>query len=116
LGGADGAAHLRVRRIVGQSFTAGRNKALTDDVRARANELAQHFVDQGGGDWVSDFAVPLTAGTIAVMLGVEEARQADLARWSAAFVRIGNPSLSAGELEVESALMGNAACSWLTTL
>jgi cytochrome P450 len=52
----DGEIHAKWRRILGSYFAPGRIAKLVPDIRARAIELIDTFVDKGECDFVKDFA------------------------------------------------------------
>src|SRR5690242_2296523 len=61
--------HSRYRALVAPVFSAQRVVALQPQVAASARALAQTVAAQGGGDLVADYAMPLSARTLAAFTG-----------------------------------------------
>ena len=83
----DGDDHTRLRRLVAQAFTP---RAI-ERWRLRATELTEelldHFDDNGGGDALHDFALPLPATVISDMLGMPAGDLPKLRGWSHALAK-----------------------------
>ena len=83
----DGDDHTRLRRLVAQAFTP---RAI-EQWRLRATELTEelldHFDDNGGGDALHDFALPLPATVISDMLGMPAGDLPKLRGWSHALAK-----------------------------
>lgn len=83
----DGDDHTRLRRLVAQAFTP---RAI-EQWRIRATELTDDLLDRfeedGGGDALRDFALPLPATVISDMLGMPTADLAKLRGWSHAMAK-----------------------------
>jgi cytochrome P450 len=80
--------HTRLRALLNKAFTPHAVEAM----RPRIQELVDGFIDQvlprGGMDIIGDFAFPLPATVISLMLGVPPADIGQLKRWSDEFVII----------------------------
>lgn len=79
--------HSRLRRLVSKAFTMRR----VEDLRARAQEIADDLVDRvlAAGpptDLVDDFALPLPITVICELLGVPVEDRQDFRVWSDAFL------------------------------
>ena len=85
--GLDGDDHTRLRRLVAQAFTP---RAI-EQWRIRATELTEKlldsFAEQGGGDALHDFALPLPATVISDMLGIPPGDLDMLREWSHAMAK-----------------------------
>src|SRR5438105_6459563 len=78
--------HTRLRGLLNKAFTPHAVEAM----RPRVQQLVDGFIDrtlaQGGMDVIADFAFPLPATVIALMLGVPPEDISQLKRWSDEFV------------------------------
>jgi cytochrome P450 len=72
--------HVRLRRLVGKVFTAGRIQAL----RPRIEQISAGLLDRAGTefDLLHDYAVPLPAMVIGELLGIPEDDWPRLIAWS----------------------------------
>ncbi len=70
--------HTRYRQIVSPLFTRHRVETLRPGVHAISSNLLDNLLREGGGDLVSDFAIPLSVGTLALLIGIPET---DSPRW-----------------------------------
>jgi cytochrome P450 len=82
LGSADEPDHGRHRRVLRDSFVPTVIHRLEPQIRAIADELIDGFVADGECDFVPQFAAPLPALAIAVLLGVPPGERAEFGRWS----------------------------------
>ncbi|WP_102128238.1 cytochrome P450 [Deinococcus planocerae] len=88
--------HTRLRSLVSLAFTPRRVEALAGRIEALlARQLAQ--VGAGGFDLVADYAEPLPVTVIAELLGVPQEERPHLRPWSAAIVRLYEPTFTPGE-------------------
>ncbi len=76
--------HTRVRKLVGQAFTAHRVKQLEPEITEVVSRLLSRFVDKGRADGVLDFAVPMTIEIICAQLGIKDFDPEKVQRWSLA--------------------------------
>jgi cytochrome P450 len=70
--------HTRYRQLVGPVFSRHVVEELRPSVRRIAGDLLEGIVDAGGGDLVSEFAIPLSVGTLASFMHLPEE---DRSRW-----------------------------------
>lgn len=70
--------HTRYRQLVAPVFTRHRVEALKPGVQAIASGLFDRLLRSHDGDLVSDFAVPLSVGTLALFMSLP---QDDQTRW-----------------------------------
>lgn len=75
--------HTRLRRLVSKAFTPRTVERLAPVVERLADELAEAFVAEGGGDLVAAVAEPLPVAVIAEMLGIPPEDRSALRPWSA---------------------------------
>jgi cytochrome P450 len=64
--------HDRLRKLVSRAFTPRRLAALEAFVRTTVIRLLDRLVEQGGGDFVKELAMPLPMDVIFTLLGVPE--------------------------------------------
>lgn len=62
--------HTRYRQVISSAFTRHRVAEMKPAVQAVATALIDRLLDAGQGDLVSDFAVPLSVGTLAHFMGL----------------------------------------------
>ena len=70
--------HSRYRALVNPVFSSQRMDAMRPRVRTIATSLIDRLVEQGHGDLVADYAVPLSVDTLAEFTGLPKA---DSGRW-----------------------------------
>ncbi len=80
----DAPAHTRLRRLVTPTFTVRRIAEHREYVERIAGELIDDFGENP--DLVGDFAGPLAAKVLGVMLGIDPRDAEDVRRWSDMFV------------------------------
>lgn len=78
--------HMRQRRLVQGAFAGKRIAAAEVGVKALAESLIDAFESLDVVDMVPALSVALPVQVIAMMLGVDDARQADFKRWSDDFM------------------------------
>lgn len=66
----DGAAHVKLRKVVASAFIPKAIALVEDRVREVSQEIVSSFVASGGGEVVEDVSRPLTIATISGILGV----------------------------------------------
>ncbi|SEF37295.1 Cytochrome P450 [Amycolatopsis pretoriensis] len=74
--------HARLRRLVGQAFTARRVDGLAAGIRTAADALLDGLAGQPGADLVSTYAAPLPMTVICDLLGVPTADQGRFREWT----------------------------------
>jgi cytochrome P450 len=72
--------HHELRRMVSRAFTPRTVDALTPSIEAHAARLLDRLTP--ASDFITEFAHPLPIATLAALLGVSEAREADFVRWT----------------------------------
>jgi cytochrome P450 len=78
----EGEDHRRLRKLGNPAFSRALIERMVPDFQALANELIDAFADQGGCEFVSEFAEPYAARVLCKLIGMDEHRWQDLARWS----------------------------------
>jgi cytochrome P450 len=78
---ADPPTHDQLRKILHADFTPRRMRALEPVILARATELVESLVEQGGGDFVGAFARRLPFSITCDLFGVPVDDHALLERW-----------------------------------
>ncbi len=86
----DGADHRRMRDMWVPSFRAGAMKSLAPMVQAEADRLLRRLPDEGGIDFIADFAGPMPLRVLCNLFNLPEAMDEDIRRWSAALIRVGD--------------------------
>lgn len=84
--------HTRLRSLVGLAFTPRRVEGLQGRIEAILAGQLRGLGQGGPFDLVADYAEPLPVTIIAELLGVPEERRALLRPWSAAIVKLYEPS------------------------
>jgi cytochrome P450 len=62
--------HTRYRQLVSPVFTRHRVEEMRPGVQAIASSLLDNLLREGRGNLVSDFAIPLSVGTLALLIGI----------------------------------------------
>ena len=62
--------HTRIRSLVSRAFTPRRVEELRPAITAMVEPVLDRFAEQGGGDVVTDLAVPFPVAVISALLGV----------------------------------------------
>jgi cytochrome P450 len=78
----DPPVHTRLRGLTNQTFTPARIRDLEIDIDRIVMELIARIESQQGGDFISDFALPLPVTVIAEMLGVPHEDRDRFHTWS----------------------------------
>ena len=78
--------HARWRKLIDRTFTASRVRQMKDYIDQMVHELIDQWIDEGGCDFVSQFAVPLPCKVIADQLGVDRDNYWKLKEWSDAML------------------------------
>lgn len=102
--------HTRLRSLVGLAFTPRRVETLTGRIEAILAAQLAGLGSAGSFDLLADYAEPLPVTVIAELLGVPPEERALLRPWSAAIVRLYEPSYTAQEqAEAERAVLDFSA-------
>lgn len=102
--------HTRLRSLVGLAFTPRRVEALSGRIEALLDAQLAGLGSSGSFDLVADYAEPLPVTVIAELLGVPPEERGMLRPWSAAIVRLYEPSYTAQEqAEAERAVLDFSA-------
>ena len=102
--------HTRLRSLVGLAFTPRRVEGLGVRIEAILAEQLRGLGQRGAFDLVADYAEPLPVTVIAELLGVPPEARAMLRPWSAAIVRLYEPSVGpAQQAEAERAVLDFSA-------
>ncbi|MPY65895.1 cytochrome P450 [Deinococcus sp. SDU3-2] len=91
--------HTRLRSLVGLAFTPRRVEALGPRIEALLSRQLATLSGAGGFDLVSAYAEPLPVTVIAELLGVPESERHQLRPWSAAIVRLYEPTYTRADQE-----------------
>jgi len=78
--------HTQLRYLCAQAFSLGSVQALEPRVQAQVDALTVALKRQGGGDFVTDFAVQLPVTIISEMMGIAPADRPTLQSWIARIV------------------------------
>lgn len=87
----DPPVHTAYRSLVSSAFTPRAVAHLETKIRETARARVGSFVANGGGDFVADVAAAIPLRAISLMVGVPEADEADVLRWSNAIVPSDDP-------------------------
>lgn len=102
--------HTRLRSLVGLAFTPRRVEGLQERIEAILAGQLRGLGQEGAFDLVADYAEPLPVTVIAELLGVPPTDRALLRPWSAAIVRLYEPSAdSLAQAEAERAVLDFSA-------
>lgn len=102
--------HTRLRSLVQLAFTPRRVEALQGRIEALLAAQLDGLREQGSFDLVSAYAEPLPVTVIAELLGVPEEHRALLRPWSAAIVKLYEPSATpADQAAAERAVLDFSA-------
>lgn len=78
----EGEDHARIRRLLMPAFRNKTIAAMRPRFEALADELVDSFVEQGGCEFITEFAEPYAARIICVLLGLPEDDWAQVAHWA----------------------------------
>lgn len=78
----DAPQHTRLRKIISRGFTPRAVGRLEDELRARAQKIAETAAAEGSGDFVEQVSCELPLQAIAGLLGVPQEDRDKLFRWS----------------------------------
>jgi cytochrome P450 len=108
--GADGPRHLHVRRALGRALAGPSAKQFDAGIARAAERLVTNLRDRGGGEAVEEIANALTLTTAAATIGLTAPPSAELRRWPAAILHLGDPWLSAQEVQDLQCLARELRC------
>ena len=74
--------HRRLRKLGNPAFSRTLIEGMVPEFQALANELIDAYAGAGRCEFVSQFAEPYAARVLCKLIGMEEDRWHDLARWS----------------------------------
>jgi cytochrome P450 len=74
--------HTRLRALLQKSFTTRQLERTRPQIESMILQLLDQMAKRADCDFVRDFALPLPAGVIAILLGVPASDIPQLARWS----------------------------------
>ena len=74
--------HRRLRKLGNPAFSRTLIERMVPEFQVLANELIDGYADAGNGEFVSQFAEPYAARVLCKLIGMDEDRWHDLARWS----------------------------------
>ena len=94
---SDPPEHTRLRALLSRPFSNSGIRLLEDRINRLVDTLLDGMLSQGGGDFVSEFALPLPISVIAGMLGVPLDDAPMLRGWSEDIVKFSDASLSSEE-------------------
>ncbi|BBX20077.1 steroid C27-monooxygenase [Mycolicibacterium duvalii] len=78
----DAPQHTRLRKIISRGFTPRAVGRLEDELRARAQKIAETAKAEGSGDFVEQVSCELPLQAIAELLGVPQDDRDKIFRWS----------------------------------
>jgi len=100
--------HTRLRTMLGQPFSTAGVRSLERDIGRTAESLLDGFLSGGGGDFVSEVALPMPVYVITGMLGVPREDAQMLCDWTEDMVKGSDASLATEEnLPVSAAAFKN---------
>lgn len=80
--------HGRLRALVSRAFTTSMITRLEEPIRAFTEQLVDRLLERRAVDFVDDFALPLPAYIIGLLLGVDSSRMLDFKRWADVIVSV----------------------------
>lgn len=78
----DAPGHTRLRKVAQPSFMPLSLEPFIPQIERRAEALLERMLDNGGGDVVDDFAIPLSIATISAMIDVPDEDEEKMKFWS----------------------------------
>jgi cytochrome P450 len=78
----EGDDHRRLRKLGNPAFSRSLIEQMVPEFQALANELIDAYAAAGHCEFVSQFAEPYAARVLCKLVGIDEGRWHDLARWS----------------------------------
>ena len=87
MGSRDNPDHRGVREVFDKAFRAKKIKELEPYVESLAYQLIDAFIDDGGCEWVSQFAMPLPLYVIGRQTGAKEEDLMRIKAWTGAYMQ-----------------------------
>ncbi|WP_269432216.1 cytochrome P450 [Kluyvera genomosp. 1] len=78
----DAPGHTRLRKVAQPSFMPLSLEPFIPQIERRADALLERMLENGGGDVVEDFAIPLSIATISTMIDVPNEDEEKMKFWS----------------------------------
>ncbi|WP_425409887.1 cytochrome P450 [Hyphococcus sp.] len=98
LANADGAAHLRLRKLMQGAFSRSRVAQFSSQIEEIAHELIDAFADRGSADLVEEFSNKIAMQTIAAVLGFKKSDTDSFRAWTDQFLNLmGSPEMGEDE-------------------
>lgn len=95
--------HTRIRGLFNRAFTSRALEALQPRIAALVDELLENMAAKGGrADFIQDFAYPLPAAVIALIIGVPVKDMDQLKAWSDDLATVVGSALDAPDKRVRS--------------
>lgn len=95
--------HTRIRKLMEKAFTAHRVKSLEAGITERVVRIIDRLPETGQIDGMKDLAYPLTIDILAEQLGIPDADQPKIERWTLAL------SAQVGRMQSREEMQQNAA-------
>ena len=80
--------HSRLRQMVQRAFTPRLVEAMRPKIEALTNQLLDKAAESGKMDVINDYALPIPIGIISGLLGIPEADQQTISRWTNIIINI----------------------------
>jgi cytochrome P450 len=91
--------HDELRRLVSRAFTPRRIAELDARIRQLCDQFLPSLIEQGGGDFLDDFAARVPAMVIGALLGVPVEMQDQFRHWADLMMRYEPEGMSAEKLD-----------------
>ncbi|MCH2173585.1 cytochrome P450 [Myxococcota bacterium] len=100
--------HTRMRSLVSDAFKPSRIRAREGEARELADELVSAFVAKGGGDFVTELAMPFPLRVIGQMMGIQREDEPGILRRANATIGGSDPEYAPSSydefLEIQQAM------------
>ncbi|MEM9134935.1 MAG: cytochrome P450 [Actinomycetota bacterium] len=93
----DPPVHARYRRLIAPMLTKRRVEALLPRIDELCHQLIDAFIEEGGCEFIADFALPLPGIVICEQLGLDAAQYPRFKRWADAMLAGGQRPLTVDE-------------------
>jgi cytochrome P450 len=74
--------HTKYRKILQSAFVPQTVRRLEEEIRALVRSTIDGFIERGGGDFVTEVAVPVPLGVLSRLMGLPEQDIPELYRWT----------------------------------